>query len=181
MGLRTGSSGYGAGARAFHWLTAMLVLAAYVSSKGDRYSLYSAAADGLRRIHETLGVLVLTVVALRLLWRLMESTPAKPPMPRLMAQAAILVHFAFYALVIAIPATAVLGTWLEGLPVTLLGFDITPQIAQAHGLGQLIIGIHTTLGEAILWVSGAHASAALFHHFCLRDEVFQSMVRCRNT
>ena len=72
----------------------MLVLAAYVLSKGDRYSLYSAAADGLRRIHETLGVLVFIVVVLRLLWRLIDSTPAKSPMPRWMATGAKLVQFA---------------------------------------------------------------------------------------
>ncbi len=141
----------------------MLVLAAYVLSKGDGYSLYSAAADGLRRIHETLGVLVFIVVVLRLLWRLIDSTPAKQPMPRWMAAAAKLVQFALYALLIAIPATAVLGTWLEGIPVTLPGFDIAPEIAKA------------TLGNAILWVAGVHAAAALFHRFYLRDEVFQSM------
>lgn len=86
-----------------------------------------------------------------------------------------LVQFALYALLIAIPATAVLGTWFEGIPVTLLGFDIALQIAQAHELGQLIMEIHTTLGNAILWVAGVHAAAAVFHHFYLRDEVFQSM------
>jgi cytochrome b561 len=63
----------------------------------------------------------------------------------------------------------------EGLPVTLHRFDIAPQIAQAHGLGQPIIEIHTMLGNAILWVAGVHAAAALFHRFYLRDEVFQSM------
>ncbi len=145
-------------------------------SKGDHYSLYSAAADGLRRIHETLGVLVFIVVALRLLWGLLDDTPAKRPMPRWMAAAAKFVQFALYALLLSIPATAVLGTWLEGIPVTLLGFDIAPQIAQAHGLGQLIMKLHTTLGNAILWVAGAHAAAALFHHFYLRDDVFQSMI-----
>lgn len=175
MGLRTTSSRYGAGAQAFHWLTVMLVLAAYVSSKGDRYSLYSAAADGLRRIHETFGVLVFIVVVLQLLWRLIDGTPTKQPMSRWMAAAAKLVKFALYALLIAIPATAVLGTWLVGLPVTLLRFDIAPQIAEAPGLGQLIMEIHIALGDAILWVAGVHAAAAVFHHFYLRDEVFQSM------
>ena len=175
MGLRSTSSRYGAGVRAFHWLTVMLVLAAYVLSKGDRYSLYSAAADGVRRIHETLGVLVFMVVVLQLLLRLIDHTPAKQPMPRWMAAAAKLVRFALYTLLIAIPATAVLGTWLEGLPVTLLGFDIAPPIAQAHGLGQLMVEIHSTLGTAILWIAGVHAAAALFHHFYLRDEVFKSM------
>lgn len=173
--MRSTSSRYGAGVQAFHWLTVILVLAAYVLSKGDRYSLYSAAADGLRRIHETLGVLVFIVVVLRLLWRLFDSTPAKHPMPRWMAAAATLIHFALYALLIGIPVTAVLGTWLNGLPVTLLGFDITPQIAQSHGVGQLIIEIHTALGNAILWLAGVHAAAALYHRFYLRDDVFQSM------
>src|SRR5215470_16618355 len=79
MSLRSTSSRYGVGAQAFHWLTVILVLAAYVLSKGDGYSLYSAAADGLRRIHETLGVLVFIVVVLRLLWRLIDDTPAKQP------------------------------------------------------------------------------------------------------
>jgi len=175
MGLRSTSSRYGVGAQVFHWLTVVLVLAAYVLSKGDGYSLYSAAADGIRRIHETLGMLVFIVVVLRLLWRLIDRTPATEPMPGWMAAAANLVQFALYALLIAIPATAVLGTWLEGLPVTFPGFDIAPQIAQAHGLGQLIIVVHTTLGNVILWVAGVHAAAALFHHFYLRDGVFKSM------
>jgi cytochrome b561 len=172
--LRSSSSRYGAGAQAFHWLTVMLVLAAYAVSE-VHYSLYSAAADGLRRIHETLGVFVFIVVLMRLLWRLIDSIPVKQPIPRWMAAAAKLVHFALYALLIAIPVTAVLGTWLEGIPITLPGFDIAPQIARAHRLGQLIMEIHTTLGNAILWVAGVHAAAALFHHFYLRDEVFQSM------
>ena len=149
------------------------------AEQGRPDSLYSAAADGLRRIHEALGVLVFIVVVLQLLWRLIDSTPAKQPMPRWMAAASKLVHFALYALLIAIPATAVLGTWLVGIPVTLPGFDIAPPIAKAHGLGQLIMKIHTTLGDAILWVAGVHAAAALFHHFYLRDEVFQSMASGR--
>jgi len=173
--LHSTSSRYGVGAQVFHWLTVVLILAAYVLRKGDGYSLYSPAADGIRRIHETLGMLVFIVVVLRLLWRLIDRTPVTEPMPGWMAAAANVVQFALYALLIAIPATAVLGTWLEGLPVTFPGFDVAPHIAQARGLGQLIIVVHTTLGNVILWVSGVHAAAALFHHFYLRDGVFKSM------
>src|SRR3546814_2295776 len=74
IGLRSTSSRYGAGTQAFHWLTVMLVLGAYVLSKGAPYSLCSAAADGLRRIHETLGMLVFVVGVLQLLWRSEEHT-----------------------------------------------------------------------------------------------------------
>src|SRR5947199_4577909 len=103
MGLYSTSSRYGVGAQVFHWLTVVLVLAAYVLSNGDGYSLYSAAADGIRRIHETLGMLVFIVVVLRLLWRLIDRTPATEPMPGWMIAAANLVQFALYALLIAIP------------------------------------------------------------------------------
>lgn len=124
--MRNTSSRYSAGAQAFQWLTVVLVLAVYVLGKSGGYSLYSATADGLRRIHETLGVLVFIVVVLRLLWGLIDDTPVKRPMPRWMAAATKFVHFMLYVLLISIPATAVLGTWLEGIPVTLLGFDIAP-------------------------------------------------------
>jgi cytochrome b561 len=174
--LRSTPSRYGAITQAFHWLTAVLVVAAYLLSKGDRYSLYSAEADAVRRMHETLGVLVVLVVALRLLWAWFDDAPARRPMPRWTAAAAGLVRFALYALVISIPATAVLGTWLEGIPITLAGMDIVPPMSQARGWGQLIMGIHTALGGAILWLAGAHAAAALFHHFCLRDGVLKAML-----
>ncbi|MBR1170140.1 cytochrome b [Bradyrhizobium liaoningense] len=171
------SSRYRAGVQAFHWLTVVLVLVAYVLRKGDGYSLYSASADGLRRIHETLGALVFIVVVLRLLLRPIGNVPARRLVPQWMAAAARLVQFALYVLLIAIPATAVLGTWLEGIPVTLAGLDIAPLISpKPHGLGQLIMQIHASLGNAILWLGAVHAAAALFHHFCLRDEVFRWMI-----
>jgi cytochrome b561 len=154
----------------------MLVLAAYALSKSDRYSLYSAEADGLRRIHETLGVLVFLVVVLRLLWRLIDGAPAKHRMSRWMAAAAKLVQLALYGLLVGIPATAVLGTWLEGIPVTLVGFDFAVDIARARELGQRIMELHAVLGDAILWVAGIHAAAALFHHFYFRDRVLRSMI-----
>jgi len=167
---------YGAVAQALHWLTALLVLASYALSKRDGNSLYSAEADGLRRIHETLGILVFIVVVLQLLWRLADGCPARRPLARWMAAASAAVHLVLYALLIAIPATALLGTWLEGIPITLVGFDIAPRLAQMQQLGQAIMQIHKILGEAILWVAGAHAAAALLHHFHLRDDVLRSML-----
>jgi cytochrome b561 len=177
--LHSTPSHHGASAKIFHWLTVMLVLAAYVLSKGDGYSLYSAGTDGVRRLHETAGLLVFSVVVLRLMWRLFDAARAKQPMPRWMAAAATLVRVTLYALLISIPGTAALGTWLEGIPVTLVGFDVALQITQAHRLGQLVMGIHTILGNLILWIAGLHAAAALFHHFYLRDEVLKSMAPSR--
>lgn len=154
----------------------MLVLAAYVVSKSDNYSLYAAEADRVRRIHETLGILVFVVVVLRILWGLFDEAPSRPPMAQWMLAASKFVHMALYALLILIPATAALGTWLVGIPITLLGFDIPPQISRMRELGQVTMALHSQLANAILWIAGAHAVAAIFHHFYLRDDVLRSML-----
>lgn len=181
IGLRSTSFRYGAVALTFHWLTVILVLTAYVVSEGDGYSLYSPAADGLRKMHETIGMLVFIVVMLRLLWGFIDETPQTRSTRRWMDLSASFVKFALYALLLLIPATAVLGTWLEGIPVTLIGLDIDPQFTEVQELGQLIMKIHSILANVILWVAGVHAGAALFHHFYLRDEILQSMIPLRLT
>ena len=94
-----------------------------------------------------------------------------------MKLAATLTHCALYALLIAIPSTAILGAWWEGHALTLLGgLTFAPMLAQAHDLGATVADIHTYLGNAIIWLAGLHAVAALFHHFVLRDRVLLFML-----
>jgi len=169
---------YGAVAQIFHWATAILVVIAFVYSPGgseDR--VYSLARDFDRQLHETLGLTVLSIVALRLAWRTFDVAPDDPPMPSWMRIAAKLVHVALYALLLGVPLTAIAGAWLEGHPLTLLGnVRIVPWLPESHTLGSAIASVHTWLGDTILWVAGVHAAAALYHHFVLRDGVLRSML-----
>jgi cytochrome b561 len=179
MSIRTGTRfRYGAVAQVFHWLTAALVATAYLSTPGgSEQRAYSVAFDFTREFHETTGMLVVAIVLLRVLWRLTDSTPEAPPMAPWMKLAATLTHCALYALLIAIPSTAILGAWWEGHALTLLGgLTFAPMLAQAHDLGATVADIHTYLGNAIIWLAGLHAVAALFHHFVLRDRVLLSML-----
>jgi len=62
---------YDALAQVFHWLTAVLVVAAYFMGPGGSEDRgYSSANDFSLQIHETLGISVLAIVLLRVLWRL---------------------------------------------------------------------------------------------------------------
>lgn len=179
-GCAAGSRRRAGGVRTFHWLAVVLVLLAYTLSKGDRYSLYSAEADGLRRCHETAGTLLLAVVMLRLPWAwrtgMVTHPQAVKSMPRWLAASATVVKVALYMLLVIIPMTAVLGTWLEGIPITLIGLDIHPWMRAARGMGQLAMATHSFLVQFLLWIAGAHATAALFHYFHMHDEVLQSML-----
>jgi cytochrome b561 len=169
---------YGPVAQSFHWATAVLVLIAFLYGPGgSEQRVYSAVRDFDRQLHETLGLCVLALVALRLLWRLVNGRPDPVQVSRWMGFAAKAVQVALYILLFAVPLTAMTGAWLEGHALTLLGgLAIAPPIAVAHAAGAQIAWIHTWLGDAILWLAGLHALAALVHHFILRDGVLLSML-----
>jgi cytochrome b561 len=77
----------------------------------------------------------------------------------------------------AVPLTAIFGAWLEGHPLTFLaGLHIQSPISAVHSLGAAISNIHTLLGDAILWLAGFHALAAIFHHVFLKDDVLNAML-----
>ena len=169
---------YGAVAQALHWATAILVLIAFLYGPGgSEERVYSAARDFDRQLHETLGLTVFILTGLRVLWRMADTRPDPPQLSRWMGLAATALQGALYLLLFAIPLTAIAGAWLEGHPLTLLaGLQLAPPVAQAHGTGAWLAEIHTWLGDAILWLAGLHALAALVHHFILRDGVLRSML-----
>jgi len=169
---------YGAVAQVFHWLTAILVVAAYyMGPGGSEQQVYSSAVDFTRQTHETLGITVFALVSVRILWRLVDTAPEDPPMQPWMRYSAKLVHVVHYVLLIAAPVSAVVGAWLEGHPLTLWGFgNIDPMLSPVHDVGVSVAALHPILGDVILWVAGLHAVAALFHHFFLRDSVLLSML-----
>jgi cytochrome b561 len=166
---------YGAVAQIFHWATAILVVVAFVYGPGgSEQRVYSLAKDFDRQLHETLGLAVLSLVILRVAWRAFDVAPDDPPMPAWMRIASKLVHALLYALLLGVPFTAISGAWH---PLTLLGnLRIAPWLPEVHALGSAIASVHTWLGDAILWVAGVHAAAALYHHFVLRDGVLRSML-----
>lgn len=174
----TQSSRYGAVAQLFHWMTVPLVGIAYlISPGGSEERIYSAAVDSDRRWHESVGLVLFTLVLLRMVWRLFTVTPVPIPMAVWMRASATVMHWALYVLLFAVPLTAIAGAWLEAHPITILGIgDIGPMLPQAHYFGIAVAYIHTVLGNAIIWVAGFHAAAALFHHYILRDNTLRSML-----
>ena len=169
---------FGKFTQAIHWVTAILVLAAFIYGPGgSEQRVYAASRDLGRQIHETLGLCVFALLVVRVLWRLVDQRPQPEDLPRWMALSAKALQGGLYLLLIAVPMTAIMGAWLEGHPLTLIaGVTIGPWVTLSHDTGASISEIHTLLGDAIVWLAGFHAVAALYHHFILKDRVLVSML-----
>jgi cytochrome b561 len=169
---------YGAISQSFHWLTAIVVLVAFVYGPGgseERVYLPQSGAD--RQVHETLGICVFVLAVLRLLWRTVATRPDPPQVPRWMGLAATATQYGLYILMLALPVTAIFGAWFEGHPLTLLfGTRIYPPMSSAHAIGSTLAEVHGWLGDVIMWLAGLHAVAALYHHIVAKDGVLISML-----
>ena len=127
-------------------------------------------------------MIVLALVLARLVWRMVDRAPAEPPMPAWMLLTARIVHWLLYALLVTAPITAILGAWLGGHAVTLAGIgQMGPFLSPSHDLGEALANLHGSLANAIVWIAGLHAAAALYHHFVLRDRVLVAMLPFKRT
>jgi cytochrome b561 len=169
---------YSATAQVLHWLTALLVVAAYiVSVGGSETRVYSSVNDFSRGLHELLGMSVFALTLVRVAWRAIFPPLKSPAMPAWIELGARLGHWTIYALLVLVPVTAILGAWLEGHPLTLLILgNIQPLISESRQLGLVLANLHGWLGDVLIWLAGLHAAAALYHHFWRRDTVLLSML-----
>lgn len=129
--------------------------------------------------HETLGMVVLVLTSLRLVWMALRPAAPQFPMAGWMHLTARLVRLAIWGLLLALPITALLALGSEGHPLTLLAglrIDHLPLIANAK-IAQLADwgDVHERLDNAIMWLAGLHAAAAIYHHLVLKDGVLSAM------
>jgi cytochrome b561 len=175
MSLSGTGTRYGSLAQVLHWLTAVLVLAGFlVSSGGPPERVYSAVRASNLLLHESLGFTVFCLVVIRLVWRLFDRIPDAPPMPGWMDIASRATHWALYALLLAVPVTAMLGALFGGHPVTVYGIGAIGPFSGTWAAP--LAEIHGTLGDIMMWLAGLHAAAAIFHYVFLRDRVLSQMV-----
>lgn len=175
---------YDALSRVFHWLTAIVVTIAFVLGPGGFGRLMHQGIDPATRSdivwHESLGILVFVLTTLRLLWLAFRPTAPVIDMAGWMHAASKLVHLALWALMLLLPLTALLALASEAHPLTLLDnirIDQMPMVAKLPIAKLANWGdVHKFLGDAVMWVAGGHALAAVYHHVILKDRVLFTML-----
>ncbi len=160
-----------------HWLTALLVIIAFVLGPEDVDELDNPSLDLGLQTHETLGLVVFSLTVFRIVWTLFSKGPLAVPMPARLRMISKALQASLYLLLLAVPLTAILGTWLEGDTLSLLNHVIiTSPFSTSENIGEFLLELHPILADTLLILAGVHAAAALFHHFILKDLVLATML-----
>ena len=161
--------------RVLHWLMAVCILAMLFIGVG-MVTTISQRYLTLVSIHKPLGIAILLLVLVRIAVRLRSGAPPLPAdLPQPMKLAAHLSHYAFYALMLAMPLIGWGMLSAAAYPVQVLGFTLPPILPQSDALHSLLWTAHRTLAFAFFALILLHVGAALFHALVRRDGVFEAM------
>lgn len=176
MAIRNTSTSYGSVSKWFHWIVAVLVIGMLVYGYflGDIPKQYKGLAIN---IHKLTGLLILTLIILRLVWATFNVKPFLPydPLPW-QRVVEYVVHYGLYCLLIAMPLAGWIGAVTAGHPPRLgeVVFNLPLNLNKA--VVHIAFQIHSLLAIALIVFVSLHILAALYHHFIKKDEVLRCML-----
>jgi cytochrome b561 len=160
---------------ALHWTTAVLVVPLWTIGQTIDVFPNGPLRIDYRSLHISFGVMLGFVLLARLTWRLTRRDSLPPIDHGLLLFVARLTHWLLYVLLIIAVGLGVAYLWVRGDSIFNL-FSVPAYDPGNHALVHLVGGWHALAANTILIVAGVHATAALFHHFILRDATLRRML-----
>ncbi len=183
MSLSNTTSRYGSVTRAFHWLTALLVMT-LIPVAMIAYDLPHDTSEQLARkawlfsLHKTLGITVFFVALLRIGWALLQPKPG-PLHPERRAETFVAetAHWLLYGSLVLAP----LSGWIHHAATT--GFapiwwplgQSLPLVPKSESVAALFGGFHWVFGKVMTVTILLHIAGALKHHFIDKDATLRRM------
>ena len=178
--------GYDAGAMLLHWVVAALIVLQIAGGFALERTDVLPAALRFPAIqwHKTFGLLILTLTLARIAWRLINPPPEGAPMSTPERLLAGLIHFLFYALMVAVP----LSGWLmvsaspRQIPTLLFLSSSLPFVhlpvpsAVREAIEGVAVNAHTLLGYSFVALLFLHVAGALKHSVVDRAPSFSRML-----
>lgn len=183
---------YGSVAKAFHWLTALLIFTVLpvgllAQNTAETLALADSAPDQalisratfLFSLHKTLGVTIFFVALLRILWALTQTKPGLLNGDNwLEARAAETVHWLLYGSLVLVP----LSGWVHHASTT--GFapiwwpfgQSLPFVPKDEHVSEIAATLHHLLIYVLGGALVLHIAGALKHHLVDRDATLRRML-----
>ncbi len=170
--LKNTKQNYGSIAKFFHWLIAALII--FMLFLG-----YLMMGVTVTNIHQITGLCILTLVACRLIWKLINPFPLLPDtVSKLEKMAAHTVQVLLYVCMFGMPLSGLAMSTAYGLIPHIASFTIAmPGIDINQPLGDQFKLIHNSLAYVLIALISLHILGALKHQFIDKDpRVLDSML-----
>ena len=147
-----------------HWLIAALVLVQLVFGE-SMTEFVEAAEEGepvsaldanLAGVHYYFGIAILALVAVRLALRFGRGAPPAPEASRALELAGRISHWLFYALLVVMPITGLLGYYYRR---------------------SVLAKWHTYAKPVFIGLIALHVAASLYHQFWRKDGLLMRMLK----
>lgn len=186
------ASSYGSVTKSFHWLTALLLISAFLLgliANDLAHEIQSPSFDGsaetlsravlLFSIHKTIGIAAFFTGLARIVWALSQPKPGLlHPENKPEALAAEVVHWVLYGAMVATPLTG----WIHHAAST--GFapiwwpfgQELPFVAKSDATAALFGALHWISTKTLMVTFGLHVAGALKHVVIDRDATLRRML-----
>lgn len=177
MKWRNSTTSYGAIPAGFHWVMVVLVAAVYACMELRGYfPKGSAEREAMKTWHYMLGLSVFVLAVARLVVSRIDKAPGIVPLPpQWQSRLGHLMHVALYAMMLGLPLLGWLLLSASGEAIPFFGLHLPALLAESEASADLIKEIHETVATVGYFLIGAHAAAALWHHYLVRDDTLRRM------
>lgn len=176
MALPVPISRYTPTAVVLHWVLAAMILGSLAFGLYMTSLPFSPTRLKYYNWHKWAGVVILSLSALRLLWRLTHRPPPDAPMPAWQRRAAHAVHAALYALFFAVPLVGWAYSSAAGFSIVLFGVLPLPDFVPVdREFAEALKPWHGWLAYSLAALVALHVAGALKHQFVDRDRLLARM------
>ncbi|RZL96499.1 MAG: cytochrome b [Variovorax sp.] len=173
---------YGAIAMALHWLLGLMIVASFGVGLYMADLPFSPQRVRLFNWHKWAGITILTLSAVRLLWRLTHRPPPLPAtiegaMPRWQRVVHHRTLGLLYLMFFAVPLFGWAYTSALGFPVVWFGLLQLPDFVPVDRMlaETLLLPLHRSSAFLLAALVVVHTAGALKHHFVDRDGLLHRM------
>lgn len=181
MSFRNTKSAYGWAAIGLHWISAIGVTALYFLGEGMEEAANRAEKIAAQNLHVSVGVLLFTFLAARLLWSASQPHPSSLERNRWLSLAGKAVHGLFLLMILVLIVTGPLAVWSGGRAIQV--FDLfaiaSPFPARIDWLHEAAEEVHGAATKLFWPLIALHVAGALKHLVIDRDRTLQRMLWVR--
>lgn len=179
--LKNTADGYGWVSIFLHWIMALTIFALFgLGLYMVELTYYDAWYKGSLDLHKAAGILLALAWVGRLVWRVVNTSPAELSTKVWENKLAHLVHILLYLLMLALFVSGYLISTADGRSIEVFGWFEIPATLMMDKQEDVAGVIHWGLAWSLMALVALHALAAVKHHVIEKDRTLVRMLKTQS-